>query len=224
MKKTITAVALLAGSVTAFAQGQVAMNDYTGSPFSIEIFQASSVAASTVSVTYGGYTGFEQQGATVNDLPVAGSTTYTGAPLSTGYNIELLAGVGSGLTLSQLSEVSGSEYSAWFSGSGGGYWNAGTANPTIPGVTSSTTAVTLAIAAWSSTYSTLAAAEASGVSGVWGISPTASETIGYGTVLPPSLPSGITSFSLATTVPEPSTIALGVIGASAFLMRLRRKH
>jgi hypothetical protein len=34
---------------------------------------------------------------------------------------------------------------------------------------------------------------------------------------------GITSFSLATTVPEPSTIALGVIGASAFLMRLRRK-
>lgn len=34
---------------------------------------------------------------------------------------------------------------------------------------------------------------------------------------------GITSFSLVTTVPEPSTIALGVIGASAFLMRLRRK-
>jgi len=33
---------------------------------------------------------------------------------------------------------------------------------------------------------------------------------------------GITSFSL-TSVPEPSTIALGVIGASAFLMRLRRK-
>jgi hypothetical protein len=36
---------------------------------------------------------------------------------------------------------------------------------------------------------------------------------------------GITSFSLVTpvTTPEPSTIALGVIGASAFLMRLRRK-
>jgi hypothetical protein len=33
---------------------------------------------------------------------------------------------------------------------------------------------------------------------------------------------GITSFSLAT-IPEPSTIALGVLGASAFLMRLRRK-
>jgi hypothetical protein len=34
---------------------------------------------------------------------------------------------------------------------------------------------------------------------------------------------GLTSFSLATTVPEPSTIALGIVGASAFLMRLRRK-
>jgi hypothetical protein len=32
----------------------------------------------------------------------------------------------------------------------------------------------------------------------------------------------MTSFSLAVT-PEPSTIALGVIGASAFLLRLRRK-
>jgi len=34
---------------------------------------------------------------------------------------------------------------------------------------------------------------------------------------------GLTSFSLAEAVPEPSTIALGVIGASAFIMRLRRK-
>lgn len=34
---------------------------------------------------------------------------------------------------------------------------------------------------------------------------------------------GITSFSLVSPVPEPSTIALGVMGASAFLMRLRRK-
>jgi len=34
---------------------------------------------------------------------------------------------------------------------------------------------------------------------------------------------GITDFSLATSTPEPSTIALGVVGASAFLMRLRRK-
>jgi hypothetical protein len=34
---------------------------------------------------------------------------------------------------------------------------------------------------------------------------------------------GLTSFSLAT-VPEPSTIALGIVGASAFLMRLRRKQ
>jgi len=30
--------------------------------------------------------------------------------------------------------------------------------------------------------------------------------------------------SAAAVTPEPSTIALGVIGASAFLMRLRRKQ
>jgi len=29
---------------------------------------------------------------------------------------------------------------------------------------------------------------------------------------------------LAAATPEPSTIALGVVGASAFLMRLRRKQ
>jgi len=35
---------------------------------------------------------------------------------------------------------------------------------------------------------------------------------------------GLTTFSLTTSVPEPSTIALGVIGASTLLMRLRRKQ
>jgi len=34
---------------------------------------------------------------------------------------------------------------------------------------------------------------------------------------------GLTSFSLATTVPEPGTIGLGPIGAAAFLLRLRRR-
>jgi hypothetical protein len=61
MKKTLTAVALLAGAVTGFSQGQINMNDYSGT-FAIQVFTASSLAASTVSVSYGGYTVLEQQG------------------------------------------------------------------------------------------------------------------------------------------------------------------
>jgi len=48
------------------------------------------------------------------------------------------------------------------------------------------------------------------------------------TLLPAALPAGVASSGylgdITLTVPEPSTIALGVIGASAFLMRLRRKN
>jgi hypothetical protein len=218
MKKTLTAIALLAGAVTGFSQGQVQMFDYGGS-FAIELFTASSPLASTVTVSYGGFTGYEQQGNTGSD-DNPGSASYAGAPLGPAYDVELLAGAG-GSTLSQLTPVAGSTVTSWLTGSGAGYWNAPTLVVTVPGVTGT---ATLAIAAWSSAYPTLAAAEASGVTGVWGVSSIASEPLGFGSTPVPVLPAGITSFSLANTVPEPSTIALGVIGASAFLMRLRRKQ
>jgi len=98
-------------------------------------------------------------------------------------------------------------------------------------------AATFAVAAWftaGGTLTTLAAAEA--VAGTpYGVSPVGSELTGGGGSPPATAPllpglgdpqttaGGITSFSLITT-PEPSTVALGVIGASAFLMRLRRKQ
>jgi len=93
--------------------------------------------------------------------------------------------------------------------------------------------VTLAIAAWyndAGTVNDLATAINDGY--VSGVSPvgtmnTAANTGPFNTL--PGLgdtyttAGGITSFSLVEA-PEPSTIALGVIGASAFLMRLRRKQ
>jgi hypothetical protein len=123
----------------------------------------------------------------------------------------------------------GASYAGMYfpSGPGGGL-------ATIPGVASGGTA-TFALAAWfngGGTYPTLAAAQGSGGAAPWGTSPLGAESIGGGNVAPPLLPGlgnpgnvagGITSFSLQS-VPEPSTIALGVIGASAFLMRLRRKQ
>jgi hypothetical protein len=216
MKKTITAIAMLAGAVTAYSQGQLNMYDY-GS-FSIQVFNISSGA--NVPVTYGGFSTMEVQGNTENDTSPS-STTYSGAVLGSGYSIELLAAPGGGDALSSLLPVSGTIVSSWDSGFGGGYWN----TSVLASIPNTTTIATVAIAAWNNaggTLNTLAAAQAAG--DPWGISDTSTtSSLGFGTVQPPALPAGLTSFSLGAT-PEPSTIALGLVGASAFLMRLRRKQ
>lgn len=227
-------VTMLAGAVSAYSQGEVSLNDYNGN-FAIQVFTQQSAAASTVAVSYGGYSGTEQMGATANSGAPAvpqGTTTYANAPLtgsagSPAYSIELLAAPGLNQSLSSLVPVAGTIQTTWYTGdylSGlGGFWNvSGTGLGTIPGTT---TTATVALAAWNNeggTVNTLAAAQSAG--DPWGVSTTGNiSALGFATVQPPNLPTTITSFSLATTVPEPSTIALGVMGASAFLMRLRRK-
>lgn len=220
MKKTLTAIALLAGAVTGFSQGQISMFDY-GASFAIQVFTASSLAASTVSVYYGGYTVLEQQGNPPGYNIPSDFTPYTGTPLGAGYDIELLAGA-VGTPLVSLTPVAGSIVSSWYTGSGAGYWKSSSL-AAIPGIT---TTATVAIAAWDNeggTITSLAAAQAAG--DPWGISSTATTAeLGYNIVVPPFLPPGVQSFSLGiATTPEPSTIALGVIGASAFLMRLRTR-
>jgi len=121
-------------------------------------------------------------------------------------------------------------------GTGGGQ----TGTPGAPFVAQGA-AATFAIACWynmGGTLTTLAGAMAAGVPLGW--SPLGAEDVAGGpgnkasalnlpaagdsyALTDASAPPGISSFSL-TIVPEPSTIALGVIGASAFLMRLRRKQ
>jgi len=212
-------MALLAGAVSGFAQGQISMFDY-GATFAIQVFTASPLAASTVPVSYGGLTVLEQQGNDAgNDNP--GSASYAGTPLGNGYDVQLLAGP-AGTLLANLTPVANSLVTTWNTGSEAGYWNS-TALATITGVTST---AAVAIAAWNNeggTITTLAGAEAT-PNVPWGVSSEATTSaLGFGSQQPPFLPAGLTSFSLGTT-PEPSTIALGVIGASAFLMRLRRKQ
>jgi len=94
-------------------------------------------------------------------------------------------------------------------------------------------AVTVAIAAWYNNNGTITSyAQALTTPGsISGISALGTELASGAPATPPFLPTtasggnpGISSFSLTTTVPEPSTITLGIIGASAFLMRLRRKN
>jgi len=224
-------VTMLAGAVSAYSQGAVSLNDYNGA-FAIQVFQPQSAAASTFAVTYGGYTANEQVGATSDPTAVPqGSTVYAnnsplfGTVAAPAYSIQLLAAPGLSQPLNSLLPVAGTITTGWFTSSGlPGYWNAvGAASlGAIPGTT---TTATVAIAAWNNeagTVNTLAAAQTAG--DPWGISPTGNiAALGFGTAQPPNLPTSVTTFSLGTTVPEPSTIALGVMGASAFLMRLRRK-
>lgn len=103
-----------------------------------------------------------------------------------------------------------------------GYWNPGTDSArTIAGAAAGST-VTLTVRAWDSTKgATYAAAVAAG--GKYGQSDPFSVTLGgQGPSGPPATPadlSGLKSFSL---VPEPSTIALGALGAAALLLRRRK--
>jgi hypothetical protein len=124
------------------------------------------------------------------------------------------------------------QYSSTFStkAAGAGYFiGSSPANdPGIPGTgTAGTATATLALAAWYSNqgqYPTLASAE--GTPGVpYGWSPLFTVGSLGNTGSPPNTPpnlTGLQSFSLVTSpTPEPGTIALGVMGAAAFLARRR---
>ncbi|HWD19764.1 MAG TPA: PEP-CTERM sorting domain-containing protein [Verrucomicrobiae bacterium] len=102
----------------------------------------------------------------------------------------------------------------------GGFING--AAVTVPGSAggSSVTAVVFAWYNGGGQYSTYDAAVAAGVPAGYS-DPFNIDGLGSGSVTPPEL-SNLRSFSLTTgSVPEPSTIALGVMGASAFLLRRR---
>jgi hypothetical protein len=238
MKKALTMAGIMAGAFGAFAQGTITWNDaQTGYTIAI-------ISPSTATPTV------EVQGANNNDVP-SGTTSYTGGWIgnttgSPGGGIGATPTAGPGTPSLNYQTFGNFEVGLYLDTSlaalttdiktglpvavlpalGGG--NAGlyqtttttTADANIVGGT----AVFVGIAAW---YDVGAASyAASPVHGY--VESTVTATLG-GAGSPPGTPPGmaglgITSFSLATSVPEPSTIALGVMGASAFLMRLRRKQ
>jgi hypothetical protein len=225
-------MALLAGAASVYSQGQVSLVDY-GSTFSIQVFSSQGLAASTTSVSYGGFNGQEEMGQSANpNLFNPGTTSYAaGSALGTGYSVQLLAATGTGDAISALS-ANGPVVTTWYAAAGGdpttgfnGLWLSG-ANASISG-TSVGGGATVAIAAWDNeggTVGSLGAAQTAG--DPWGVSTTGNIASlgGPGGGTPSTLPNSILSFSLVSTTPEPNTIALGIIGASAFLMRLRRKQ
>jgi hypothetical protein len=248
MKKTLVAVALLAGAVSGYSQGQVSMGDYGNVDFQISVWSPN-VGSPTLQVQGDSSIALDTAAGAAADNP-SGNTVYTGTPLGgnaadTGttasdfgngnvWSIQLYAAAGTVDSFSGLSPVAGSTANFFVDSTvegNAGSWNSSSA-ATVPGVANGSPA-TLAIAAWyngNGVYTSYAQALAAG------------QLTGYSTLgvvdlngvpnIPPDLPGlgqaqtlsgGITSFNVYSSIPEPSTIALGVIGMSAFLMRLRRK-
>jgi hypothetical protein len=218
MKKLVITISLLAGATAGYSQGVLNWSDYVtaagGLPaFSITVFNAPP----------GG--GPEQNlGNTSIDSP-AGNASYSGAPLSgTGFTIGLyVATTANGV---QNAVTSGTPIATDNFSAGSGGWNFGTLDATVPTLGSGT-AVFVELAAWAGSSASYAAAIASGAPAGYSSTSSGTTVLGGGGS-PPATPGtlagiGITDFSLGST-PEPSTIALGVMGASAFLMRLRRKQ
>jgi hypothetical protein len=245
MKKTLTVIALLAGVVSGHSQGSVSFYLNNAGNMKQSVWNTQTSGDNTT-ITYGGYgtnltangtapTIQEEQGSTsaANETP-AGTTVYAtgtalGGTAATGslYDVQLLAGAGSGLGLNQLVPTGG--ILNFFTTAAAAGQVSGAASDSITGTTVASPVATVAVAAWANgggLYSTLASAVKAGEP--WGISPLANIT----TAFSPNPATGMNaasdlsfSFSLGTpvtTTPEPSTIALGVMGASALLFRRRK--
>jgi hypothetical protein len=225
MKKSITGVvALLAGAFIAHSQGTVSFGNYAA-------LTGTGQAYIYVSL------GTTKLGGSAAHSPSAATDTGDGAD----WTVALYGALGASApasSLVQLDDASGNPVTATLETGAGadttlGTWYSsaiGTLGPTTSGAGQ---AATVQVYAWwndNGTYTTYAAAKAAGVpvglSATGNISTGGPQT-GAPPAFPAALPNSITSFTVAggsSTIPEPSTIALGVMGASTFLLRLRKKQ
>jgi len=238
MKKTLTIITLLAGAVSGYSQGEIAFNVYQAADRQA-VYNTQLLSSTPVS--YGGYTVLETMGSstvaqTTAESP-AGTTVYAvGSALSgTGYSAELLVGP-AGSSLSAMIPFGGATNGGatdgvvvgFFTGNARhlGFVNS-TATFSLPTQGSTYAAgatVSVALAAWNNkggADATLAAAQKD-PTGQWGISDVAQLAGLAASPSPGSTITGIQSFSLGSPIPEPSTIALGVMGASTLLFRRRK--
>jgi hypothetical protein len=227
MKKTLVIGALLASATGLFAQGTVQFSDIA-STFTVHIYQPNP-ANPSVEIT-GNASNDKPAGTTVYPSALAGGTgTGTGIGNGSEVTVQLQASGGgtSAVALNLLTPVTQYTTTLYTIAAGAGVF----VKPAISGDTgingSGNGNATVALAAWyndGGNITSLAAAQAA-PGGIWGESAASFITGLGGLGSPPGTPpalSGITSFSLTTQAsPEPSTIALGVMGASAFLLRRR---
>jgi len=233
MKKILLLALSVVGAAGAYAQGTIIFADNVNAAgIQIDVYSPQ-LATPGVMTT----------GNSAADTP-PGTTVYTGVPLGGGssasgptgyangnnYTAELYALGGTSLaSFSALQPVSQYTTTFFTVGAGAGLFKGvNVANdPGIPN--SSSGSATVSLAAWyngGGTITSVAAAQSAGVPYGWS-TPYVQGSLGnIGS--PPSTPTaltGLTSFSLITptSVPEPGTITLAVMGAAGFLMRRRSK-
>ena len=237
MKKNLIVLGLtLAGATGVFGQGSVTLNPHGGVgsvDFHIYGPEAdNSRVSGNVSTTYANtaHAGEFPPGTAVYDGGLIGGNnvgtgTYQQAN-GAAYEVELAGVQGTGpVGTANLIPSSTENFQTTLSGAGG-TGNAGwfTAEQIVIPGTSSVNADTaeMQIYAWyegsAAQYTSYANAVAAGVPAGF------SDPFSGGTSAPPNtgaLLTGARSFNLTSATPEPSTIALGIMGASAFLLRRR---
>jgi len=145
------------------------------------------------------------------DFASDGTTKLSGA----GFTAELLAGASAG----SLATVASTGF---LSGAGAGYFSGGTV--TLASIAPGATGF-FQVRIFSASSGSFAAAQAANLANTWAASSVFSVVTG-GAGTPPSTPSalaGLTSLTLNSGVPEPSSLALAGLGAAALLVFRRRK-
>jgi hypothetical protein len=224
MKKSLTGVvALLAGAFVAHSQGTVAFGNYTSfTPGNyIYVSLGTTKLGGTATGPAATAANYASETANGDDWSVAlygaagsGDAASALAPLDTSLAAPVVSDLADG--------TSDGLVGTWYSGAVG----------VVPSTTGAGAPATVQVYAWyneGGTVTSYAAAKTAGLP--IGFSATGNVTLGGPqTGLPPAfpaaLPTGLGNITLSTTsvVPEPSTIALGIMGASAFLLRLRKKQ
>jgi len=234
MKKTLLVGLFSVVALGAFAQGTVIFGDRFGTTW-IQHIYAPQTDNPGQQLGGAGALDTPSGGTVYNGGFIGGASGAAGLPINytfgNNFDVQLAAAAGSGFAFSSLTPVS-----QYFEGTvrttasaPGNFQTVNPANDTgIPGATAALGA-TIAIEAWynaGGTITSYAAAVAANVP--YGNSPTVfipgSNLGGLGSPPNVSTPQDILvpAFNL-TTVPEPSTIALGVMGACAFLARRRKR-
>lgn len=216
MKKTLLILVSLVCAVTVFGQGTMAFNNR--------------IVGSVVAPIYGvdpanqGPSGFRQGNTSAGTPP--GTQLYSGVPLlsGTGYTAQLFGGA-VGTSLDPASPANALTPTVAFrTGSAAGYTVTPAPTVAVPGVAENGTAV-VQLRAWDNRGGTITSWDQvlqdpsvpRGWSTTFNVSP-----LGGTLTTPPNLV-GLTSFNLFI-VPEPSVIALGVLGVGALLLFRRRKN
>lgn len=221
MKKTLVGtLALLAGAFAVHAQGTVKLGNYGA----LSTYLYVSYKATPTS------TGVPLGGANSGPTPTLANAA---AEVANGndWTVALYGAIGSGLSSTALSPSgTTATFANGITDSTAGTW-ATTAYASFGTATTyAGTIATIQLYAWYNEGGQIGSYAQAATDGVpVGYSATANVSLGGNQdpniggppVTAPKMPEALGNFSVAA--PEPSTIALGVIGASAFLMRLRRK-